>query len=48
VQEVRERYGVPVVANATLDDVMAFLPARPELAAQREAVAAYRGQYGAH
>jgi orotate phosphoribosyltransferase len=48
VQEVRERYGVPVVAIATLDDVMAFLAARPELTAQREAVAAYRGQYGTH
>jgi orotate phosphoribosyltransferase len=48
VQEVRERYGVPVVAIATLDDVMDFLAARPELADQRNAVAAYRRQYGAH
>jgi orotate phosphoribosyltransferase len=48
VQEVRDRFGVPVVAIATLDDVMQFLAARPELAAQRDAVSAYRSQYGAH
>jgi orotate phosphoribosyltransferase len=48
VQEVRERYGVPVVAIATLDDVMAFLAARPDLATQRQAVMSYRAQYGVH
>jgi orotate phosphoribosyltransferase len=48
VQEVRDRYGVPVIAIATLDDVMQFLAARPELAAQRDAVYAYRSRYGAH
>ncbi|HSV18744.1 MAG TPA: orotate phosphoribosyltransferase [Casimicrobiaceae bacterium] len=46
VEEVRERYGIPVVAIATLDDVMEFLAQRPALAAQREAVAAYRNEYG--
>jgi orotate phosphoribosyltransferase len=46
VEEVRERYAMPVVAIATLDDVMEFLAQRPALAAQREAVAAYRAQYG--
>jgi orotate phosphoribosyltransferase len=46
VQEVRDRYGMPVVAIATLDDVLDFLAARPDLAAQREAVIVYRGQYG--
>jgi orotate phosphoribosyltransferase len=48
VQEVRDRYGVPVVAIATLDDVMEFLAARPELATQRRAVEDYRAQYGVH
>ena len=48
VQEVRERYGVPVVAIASLDDVMAFLAARPDLATQRQAVMSYRAQYGVH
>jgi orotate phosphoribosyltransferase len=47
VDEVRERFGMPVVAIATLDDVMEFLARRPELAAQRDAVTAYRQQYGA-
>ena len=47
VAEVRERYGIPVTAIATLDDVMAFLGARAELARWRDAVDAYRAQYGA-
>ena len=47
VQEVRERYGIPVVAIATLDDVMAFIAGRPELAAHAKAVVEYRGRYGA-
>lgn len=47
VAEVRERYGIPVTAIATLDDVMAFLGARTELARWRDAVDAYRAQYGA-
>jgi orotate phosphoribosyltransferase len=46
VDEVRERYDMPVVAIATLDDVMEFLARRPELHAQRQAVEAYRAQYG--
>jgi len=48
IDEVRERYAIPVVAIATLDDVMEFLAQRPALAAQREAVGAYRAQYGVH
>jgi orotate phosphoribosyltransferase len=47
VAEVRERYGIPVTAIATLDDVMTFLGARAELARWRGAVDAYRAQYGA-
>ncbi|MBK9115949.1 MAG: orotate phosphoribosyltransferase [Betaproteobacteria bacterium] len=46
VQEVRETYGIPVVAIATLDDLMAFLAGRPELHAHAAAVAAYRARYG--
>jgi orotate phosphoribosyltransferase len=48
VQEVRERYGIPVIAIATLDDVMDFMAARPELAAQHAAVVAYRSEFGVH
>lgn len=47
VQEVRETYGIPVTAIATLDDVMAFIGAREDLAKWRDAVTAYRAQYGA-
>jgi orotate phosphoribosyltransferase len=47
VDEVRERYRVPVVAIATLDDVMEFLAQRPTLGAERAAVDAYRTEYGA-
>ncbi|CAG0986342.1 orotate phosphoribosyltransferase [Burkholderiales bacterium] len=46
VQEVETDYGVPVIAIATLRDLLAFLAGRPELEAHRTAVAAYRAQYG--
>jgi orotate phosphoribosyltransferase len=47
VQEVRETYGIPVTAIATLDDVLAFIATCADLAKWRDAVAAYRAQYGA-
>ena len=47
VQEVRALYGIPVVAIATLDDLMGFLGSREDLKAHGDAVAAYRKQYGA-
>jgi len=47
VQELKEQFGVPVIAIATLEDLLGFLGGRPELAAQRTAVTAYRGRYGA-
>ena len=47
VQEVRALYGIPVVAIATLDDLMGFLGSRAELKAHGAAVEAYRMQYGA-
>jgi orotate phosphoribosyltransferase len=46
VQEVRESFGIPVVAIATLDDLMAFIAGRPELAMYGTAVSAYRAEYG--
>jgi len=46
VQELQARFGVPVVAIATLDDLMTFIAGREELKAQAPRVAAYRGQYG--
>ena len=47
VQELKEQFGVPVIAIATLDDLLGFLGTRPELAMQRSAVTAYRQRYGA-
>jgi orotate phosphoribosyltransferase len=47
VQEVQETFDIPVVAIATLDDVMAFIANRPELTRHATAVAAYRAEYGA-
>jgi orotate phosphoribosyltransferase len=46
VQEVRETFGIPVVAIATLEDLMAFLADQPALAAHAGAVADYRARYG--
>ena len=46
VQEVQRDYGIPVVAVATLHDLLTYLDHNPEFAAHRQAVAAYRKQYG--
>jgi orotate phosphoribosyltransferase len=46
VQEVRETYGIPVVAIATLDYVMRFIAGHPQLAAYEAAVQGYRAEYG--
>jgi orotate phosphoribosyltransferase len=47
VQEVRESFGIPVVAIATVDDLMAFIDGRPDLAVYGPKVEAYRAVYGA-
>ena len=46
VEEVKENFGIPVVAVATLEDLVAYLADSPELAANLDAVQAYREQYG--
>jgi len=46
VQQVQQRYGLPVVAVAGLEDLLAYLEGAPELAAHRPAVLAYRERYG--
>jgi len=46
VQEVRDTYGIPVVAIATLDDLLQFIAGRPGLTAAGPAVTAYRERYG--
>lgn len=47
VQELQAKFGVPVVSIATLDDVMAFVTARPELNAHAARIGAYRAEFGA-
>ena len=47
VQELTRDFGIPVVAIADLEDLLAFLATRVELAEHAAAVRAYREQYGA-
>lgn len=46
VQEVRASFGLPVLAVATLEDLIAYLSGSPELLTNLEAVRAYRDRYG--
>lgn len=46
VDEVRESFGIPVIAVATLDDLIGYLAGAPQLAANLAAVEAYRKAYG--
>ncbi|MPM86994.1 Orotate phosphoribosyltransferase [bioreactor metagenome] len=46
VQEVQESFDIPVIAVATLEDLIAYLADSPELAANLDAVKAYRETYG--
>jgi len=46
VQEVSQTYGIPVISIASLADLFGYLEADPALARYKDAVAAYRQQYG--
>ena len=46
VQEVREQFGMPVIAVATLDDLIGYLADSPQLVANLAAVKSYRDTYG--
>ena len=46
-QELTQQQGIPVLAIATLADLLDYAAARPELAAERDRLAAYRAHYGA-
>jgi len=46
VQEVSQNYGIPVISIASLADLFGYLEADPSLAQHKDAVAAYRQQYG--
>jgi orotate phosphoribosyltransferase len=47
VEEVREHFGLPVIAIADLDDLVQFLDAKPDLARQLIEIERYRRLYGA-
>ena len=46
VQEVARDFGIPVIAIATLNDLLTFLADAPDLAGNRARVAAYREEDG--
>jgi orotate phosphoribosyltransferase len=46
VEEVEREYGMPVIAIATLDDLIAYLRQRPAYGAALERMLAYRERYG--
>jgi len=46
VQEVQRDYAIPVIAVASLDDLLAFLHERPDFAQYETAVERYRQEYG--
>ena len=46
VQEVQQSMGLPVVAIATLADLLRLVAQKPELAQYQAAIEAYRAQYG--
>jgi orotate phosphoribosyltransferase len=46
VQEVKGKYGFPVISIATLGDLIAYLRGSPELANNLQAVERYRLEYG--
>ncbi|HEY3519895.1 MAG TPA: orotate phosphoribosyltransferase [Rhodanobacteraceae bacterium] len=45
-QELTAEHGVPVIAIASLEDLMGYAADRPELAGQRERMADYRARHG--
>jgi len=47
VQELTLEFGLPVIAIATLEDLLVFLATLPDLAKQAAEVVAYRERYGA-
>ena len=46
VQEVQRNYSIPVIAIATLDDLLEYLQGNQEAGQYLKAVQSYREQYG--
>jgi len=47
IQEIEKQHGIPVIAIASLDDLMGFLQDNTELRQNLKAIREYRQQYGA-
>lgn len=45
-QEIEREFGIPVIAIATLDDLLRFIDERADLEPHRTAIEEYRRQYG--
>ena len=46
VQDVQQKYGMPVISIASLDDIMQLLDEDATFARYQSAVSAYRDRYG--
>ena len=46
IEEIERRYGIPVVAIVTLDDMVEFLRKEPGYSTQLEEILRYRAEYG--
>jgi orotate phosphoribosyltransferase len=46
VQEVEQRYGVPVLPVFTFNDLIAYSGQQPDLIQYSDALKAYRAEYG--
>jgi len=46
VQEVQERFGVPVISIATAEDLLSYLQSQPDMAQHLDAISEYRRHYG--
>lgn len=47
LQEIRNKYGIPVISLITLDDIVAYLHTQQDLACHIPVIEAYRTHYGA-
>jgi orotate phosphoribosyltransferase len=46
IEDVQQRYGLRVIAIASLADLLHYVKDRPELKAARAAIEGYRARYG--
>ena len=46
IEEIKRRYGIPVVPIITLDNLVVYLRRQPEYSKELEKVIRYRKEYG--